>query len=209
MAIVNEIKCARCDRKYSGVRSRCPYCGARRIGRGKYSEGSDNATGKMLISVLILAVFTVAAGILLFSTPNDADARDSDNGSLMQSPEEEVESLPSVVPDPTPTPTPDAPETPVAPPTVTSIRIMFDGREMSDVSEPPGTRLDFIASLDPPGIEDSVDIQWRSSDPDSISVDVHIGNRAATIHWIQRGESAVTLTVSAGDMERTIPLRFR
>ena len=83
MSIVSEIKCARCDRKYSGVRSRCPYCGARRIGRGKYSEDSDNSKGKMLISVLVLGVCVIAAGFLLFTTPVDAgsDVKDTPNTS--------------------------------------------------------------------------------------------------------------------------------
>ena len=66
MSIIAEVKCARCDRKYSGVRSRCPYCGARRIGRGKYSEEADDSRGKMLIGILIMAVLVVAAGVLLY-----------------------------------------------------------------------------------------------------------------------------------------------
>ena len=69
MSVVSEIKCARCDRKYSGVRSRCPYCGARRIGRGKYSGEDDNTKGKMLLSILIMAVLVVAVGVLVYTSP--------------------------------------------------------------------------------------------------------------------------------------------
>jgi len=109
MAIINEIKCARCDRKYSGVRSRCPYCGARRIGRGKYSEDSDNAKGKMLISVLIMAVFLVASGILLFTTPVDAMDDDVDPGPSLLDPDNDPDT-PFLAPEtiiPVETPTPD------------------------------------------------------------------------------------------------------
>ena len=68
MSIISEIKCGKCDRMYSGIRSRCPYCGTRRIGRGKHSDEADNSKGKMLIAVLIMGVLVVATGVLLFTT---------------------------------------------------------------------------------------------------------------------------------------------
>jgi len=131
MAIVNEIKCARCDRKYSGVRSRCPYCGARRIGRGKYSDDSDNAKGKMLISVLIMAVFTVGAAVLLFSTPT-ADADGPPEPPSIGSPEDDINTL-SPPPTPTPSPTPDP--TPVIVEQITSIRVVFGNDQLLGGSE--------------------------------------------------------------------------
>ena len=94
MSIIPEVKCARCDRSYSGVRSRCPYCGARRIGGGKYSEEGDNSKGKMIIGVLILAVLVVAAGVLLFTTPRSDDIDDP----IVEMSEDETES-PAELPD--------------------------------------------------------------------------------------------------------------
>jgi len=202
MAMVSEIKCARCDRKYSGVRSRCPYCGARRIGPGKYSgDDKDNVKGKMLISVLILAVFTVAAGILLFTTPNNAEAQDPNNDPLLASPEDDIESERGLHPEPTepPTPTPD-PEPPQLQLEVTSIRIMYDGRVMTDFSQPRGVPIEMYVSLEPPGIEDMVTIEWESTDTEIFEVTpVDVNGRGVKIMGIVNGYAR--LVVKAGGME--------
>jgi len=171
MAIVNEIKCARCDRKYSGVRSRCPYCGARRIGRGKYSDDSDNAKGKMLISVLIMAVFTVGAAILLFSTPT-ADAQDPvDTPSLGSSVEDDINSLPPVTTDPTPTPTIET--TPVIKLSVSSVTITYGGRVLPEFTLRQGELLrDVRVNIEPIEIIELYDlkIEWESSNEDQFQI---------------------------------------
>ena len=171
MAIVNEIKCARCDRKYSGVRSRCPYCGARRIGRGKYSEESDNAKGKMIISVLILAVFAVAAGILLFSTPVDAPVIPVETPG-MNNPENDINSLPSL-PTPTPSPSPEPP--PVIQLDIASLHITFGGRPWNNESfslSASDSRADFNFTIEPPGFDraDDFNIDFISTNEDVIEV---------------------------------------
>jgi len=170
MAIVNEIKCARCDRKYSGVRSRCPYCGARRIGRGKYSDDSDNAKGKMLISVLIMAVFTVGAAILLFSTPS-ADAGPVEPPSI-GSPEDDIHSLPPA-PDPTPTPTVEPP--PVLTIDISSINVTYGGRSWNNESftiTSARPSEDFNFTLEPIGFDraDDFKIELISTNTDVFEV---------------------------------------
>jgi len=169
MAIVNEIKCARCDRKYSGVRSRCPYCGARRIGRGKYSDDSDNAKGKMLISVLIMAVFTVGAAILLFSTPT-ADAGPVEPPSI-GSPEDDIHSLPPA-PDPTPTPTVEPP--PVLVEEISSIRVTWGNNQLLG-----GTENQFSLTRQYPdlGIQARVEpitLDWNILKVEFISTDTNV-----------------------------------
>lgn len=67
MAVISDVKCARCDRRYSGFRSRCPYCGARRSKRGKHAEESDNSKAKLMVGVLLLLVLIVATMVLLFT----------------------------------------------------------------------------------------------------------------------------------------------
>lgn len=68
MAIISEVKCGRCDRRYSGLRSRCPYCGARRNKRGKHAEDTENNRGKIIIGVLLLVVFAAGALILIITS---------------------------------------------------------------------------------------------------------------------------------------------
>jgi len=199
MAVINEIKCARCDRKYSGVRSRCPYCGARRIGRGKYSEDSENAKGKMLIGVLILAVFLVGASILLFTTPADDDG---DNDTIAADAEEDEEAgqhleLP---PEPTPSPTPEP--TPVAPPNVESIAIWVAPNShdtRGDITISNGSTIDLTAKLEPVGIEESVTVEWWI-DPDDSNVfefEEVVGGIRVSAH----NTGSAKLYAAAGDTE--------
>jgi len=219
MAIINEIKCARCDRKYSGVRSRCPYCGARRIGRGKYSEDSDNAKGKMLISVLIMAVFTVAAGILLFTTPIDADAGEPEESPpTLSTPEDDINHELGLAPD-TPTPQ-DTPEPIVdAPTNVIAIAFAYEGSVRTDISLFPGERIGLDVMVEPPGVVEAnnMRITWSSSDEDRFEVVpvLHNGNNyKATVVGIATESGSATLTVTVGDpedggMEHSIPIRYR
>ena len=166
MAIVNEIKCARCDRKYSGVRSRCPYCGARRIGRGKYSDDSDNAKGKMLISVLIMAVFTVGAAVLLFTTPDNAEGRDPPEPPSIGSPEEDINTLPGP-PEPTPSPTPDP--TPVIVEQITSIRVTFGNDQLLGGSDNQFSLTTRYPTLGIRATVEPITLDWRELKVEFIS----------------------------------------
>ncbi|MDR2570793.1 MAG: hypothetical protein LBD23_10950 [Oscillospiraceae bacterium] len=207
MAIVNELKCARCDRKYSGVRSRCPYCGARRIGRGKYSEDSDNAKGKMLISVLIMSVFTVAAGILLFTTPVDADAPDPDNNPSLNSPEDDINSEQGIPPELTPTPTLDpVPTDSPLPIEVTSIQIWVpNSHRVTDFTMPKGSSIELTARLEPPGIENSVSIIWESTDEEVFEFANVVGG--IKIVALETGDARLIARV--GDLEEECWVRVR
>jgi uncharacterized protein YjdB len=82
MAVISEVKCGRCDRRYSGFRSRCPYCGARRNKRGKHADDTENARAKLIIGVLLLVVLVAATMVLIFTSLPDkaaADAKTSDS----------------------------------------------------------------------------------------------------------------------------------
>ena len=200
MAIINEIKCARCDRKYSGVRSRCPYCGARRIGRGKYSEDSDNAKGKMLLSVLIMAVFVVGISILLFTTPTaDAGEPEVEQPSLSE-PEEEPPSLP-----PEYIPPPEEPqETPDVVINLSEVRLMYGGNPTDGFSVYPGERIPLDVYIEPPGIVETknLQIEWTSSDEDRFEVipQMHNGHYyKATVVGVATEAGSARLTVTVGD----------
>jgi len=198
MAIVNEIKCARCDRKYSGVRSRCPYCGARRIGRGKYSQESDNAKGKMIISVLIIAVFAVAAGILLFSTPDDSDPLIPDESPSINGPDDGFVSLPGHE---SPTP-PPATQEPPPPPMVDirSIHVTHGRRPWNNDSftlSAAHPREDFNFTIEPPGFDraDDFNIELISTNPEVFEVSEVITGQAGLYGFratrINSGEARV------------------
>ena len=215
MAIINEIKCARCDRKYSGVRSRCPYCGARRIGRGKYSENSDNAKGKMLISVLIMAAFTVAAGVLLFTTPVDAvEPEEVPDDDYSTSIEDEI-TIFDGIPTPPPIDDPiieeieiDEPEPPV---TVTSVQIRY-GDTLAGAPHSPreitirvNSQYEFRARVEPPGIDD-IEFHWESTNTDAFEATaIDVGGVGVRVRGLARGSGYLVLTV--GDVEDRFLIR--
>lgn len=75
MAVISEVKCGRCDRRYSGFRSRCPYCGARRNKRGKHADEAENAKAKLIIGVLLLVLLIAATMVLILtSLPESGEA---------------------------------------------------------------------------------------------------------------------------------------
>lgn len=84
MAVISEIKCGRCDRRYSGFRSRCPYCGARRNKRGKHADETENAKAKLIIGIVLLFVLIAATMVLIITSLTDKadpEARASDSAA--------------------------------------------------------------------------------------------------------------------------------
>ena len=206
MAIVNEIKCARCDRKYSGVRSRCPYCGARRVGHGKVSDGSDNFNTKMIVSIVIMAVFAVSAGMLLLSSDTaapDPGTPDTPGLSDINSPEGDVVSQPGYnqqpeeTPPETETPTPS----PTPPPEVTSVTIRYGSSPRNDeFTVKIGEKVELNVIWKPDGVVDPA-IRWISSDDEKFQVVPTLDLLKATVTGI--GVGTATLTVTVDDYEQT------
>jgi len=206
MAIINEIKCARCDRKYSGVRSRCPYCGARRIGRGKYTEDSDNTKGKMLIGVLIMSVFLVAASILLFTTPVDAMEEDPDTGPSLSDQDDEP---PSLTPPPPPTPDPTPDPTLVEPVEITSLTVTFSGSLLGGADNNftlgRNEKLPIRATIEPITLDfDLLDIDFISSNEDVFTATQVVlgmggGVYGAELSWVGQGSAKLTVIATYGN----------
>jgi hypothetical protein len=112
VAVISEIKCGRCDRRYSGFRSRCPYCGARRNKRGKHADEGENAKAKLIIGVLLLVLLIGATMVLILtSLPESSEAANPSVSADLSDPgvslpgEDDV----SIIPDPS---EPSAPDTP-------------------------------------------------------------------------------------------------
>ena len=213
MSIISEVKCARCDRKYSGVRSRCPYCGARRIGRGKYSEESDNAKGKMLIGVMIMSVLVVAAGVLLFTAPRPnevvPDQETQNPGSSIFQADDENTALPGLISvDPSPAVEDDhIEEIPaLAAPTVQSVTITYANREKKDFTATVGERVVLRVKIQPLGVEEEV--FWKSSNRQVF--DVVASNTDGTQATVTgTGKGTATLTVTVGGIEEDCVVRIK
>ena len=207
MSIIAEVKCARCDRMYSGIHSRCPYCRARRIGRGKYSEETDNAKGKMLVGILILAVLVVAVVVLL------ATAEKPDDGSLGYAPspaesspdlsslgtdnDNVTETGPPVSPSPPPT---ESEEPSVSPlPVVTSVIITYAGVKKDDFTAKIGEQVPLKVKIEPPGVE--AEVEWVSSNTNVFDVVARdTTGLDAKVTGKGRGDATLTVIVN-GEIE--------
>jgi len=215
MGIIAEVKCARCDRKYSGLRSRCPYCGARRIGRGKYSEQSDDNKGKMLIGILIMAVLVVAVVVLLLTTkppegdavdtgpvidagesnsglPDDSDTSELLNNTPVTSPSEDIN-----------TESPTDSHVSIAP-SITSVTITYIGGKRTEFTCNVNEKVPLKIKIEPIGVE--AEIIWESSNSDVFDIiDMDESGINATVIGLSPGNEK--LTVKVGDVTETCVVR--
>lgn len=159
MGFIPQVKCNRCDRKYSGLRNRCPFCGARRHKKGKRVSDTDNSVWKLIIGVLLLVVLIAAVVVLLVTSAND-NSGDVDNPGTQQggtpnsgdgvtgtntpenpddpddpeNPDDPSDPSTGTTPDDPDTPdTPDTPDDPVTPPApvLNSVAITYGGRRLA------------------------------------------------------------------------------
>lgn len=163
MSVIPKITCRRCGREYSGLRSRCPYCGtsrsrsAERIPLRTSSENAGtpaaehaavNTKWQMLFGgILLIAV--VAAVIVLITVSLNAGKNAS--ASAEPTPPATVSSAAPVT---TPTPTPT--------PSVTSITITFLGSKRTEFAAKVGDEVPLSTTIYPTGGDQTV--TWSSKD---------------------------------------------
>ena len=211
MGIISDVKCGRCDRRYSGLRARCPYCGARRGKRGKHANDSDNSKGKLIIGVLLILVLIVAVVILVVtSTSKTAEQPDEkpDESQQHYTGDDDVSSVqgtPGNLPPETEEPAEgeepaaDAPQEPVQEepvqeepvqeePKVTAVSILCFGAPTSDFTVNVGDKVNLSYRTDPEGL--GTDVEWKTSD-ENVFVILQTGEFTA----IGSGTATLTLTV--------------
>lgn len=79
MGLKNGVKCGRCDRRYSVLRSRCPYCGASRAKGSKRVANSGNSMWTLIVGLLIMLILIVAVIVLLVTTLSAEKASKDDD----------------------------------------------------------------------------------------------------------------------------------
>jgi len=159
----------------------------------------------MLISILILAVFTVAAGIMLFTTPTDATAPPTEDPSI-NNPEDGIDRFPGIPPEESPTPSPTIAVTP--PPAVVEVvqihrTARAGGGRPVDVSFnlSRDTNWDVTSLVEPPGVD--VTLSWSSSNEEVFTVEEVVGGARLTFV----GEGTAHLILTAGEKEDTCIIR--
>ena len=221
MGIISEIKCGKCDRMYSGIRSRCPYCGTRRIGQGKHSEETDNAKGKMLIAVLVMGVLVVATGVLLFTTeaPDVPDPEESIGQVEDQEEPSNGDEDYFTIDGPTPNLTIDDPIDPDEDSGATlsveaqSITVRFGRNALIGSPDKPEFTLRMSEAtitlnimVEPVGVVDVP--QWSTSNMNIFEVTPTTPEaNEATVRAIGRGTATLTVTVGNVSQEVTVIIR--
>lgn len=165
MSVIPKITCRRCGREYSGLRSRCPYCGTSRkksAERIPLRTSSENAgtpaaehaavnTKWQLLFGGILLIAVVAAVIVLITVSLNAEKNSS--AAVDPTPPATVSSAaPVTTPTPTPTPTPS----------VTSVTITFLGSKRTEFAAKVGDEVQLSATVYPTGTDQTV--AWSSKD---------------------------------------------
>lgn len=209
MSLKNGVKCGRCDRRYSVLRGKCPYCGARRSKAGKRVGGSDNSTWTLIVGLLILLVLVVAVVVLLVTTLSNAKEETPpviDNGpqlpvgdgvDIMEDPDDPA--APVVPDEPVVPDTPDTPdEGQQVGQAITSVKMICFGAELSksadssanyDISMGVGDVLN-ISYETTPALED-LDVKWESADQNIVMV-----LQSGQVTAVGRGTTKVTLTIN-------------
>ena len=206
MGIISEVKCGRCDRRFSGLRSRCPYCGARRGKRGKQSYESENSKAKMIVGAVLMLVLIVAVAALLITSlsdkPKDPSEASSPPPSMPGSDDVDTTQGPSQTPvekdDDEPVDT--TPTEPVA--VVESIKIYYVGVEKTDVTMPVGQKLPFTTKTVPADTGEPV--VWTSSD-EKVFVVLSTGQVTA----MAVGEATLTATCGGASWECKVRVKAK
>ena len=212
MSVIPKIECRRCGREYSGLRSRCPYCGTTRVRAGDRvppmtasetpgtpaaQRAEVNTRWQTIFGLLLLACVVLAVVVLI--TVSLADAKEL-NSSTAQNlptqdmfPEEseeptETSALPAESAEPTETPSPA--DTTEKSDVVGSIKLTYYGSERTEFSEAVGETIPLEAVTYP--ADRAGEVVWASENKSVCIV------RDGQVTGI--GPGMTTITASIGDV---------
>lgn len=205
MALFKEVKCGRCDRRYSALRSRCPHCGARKNRDGKASTVENNTRWQVIVGAVVLLAIIAAAVILITTSLKNREPEPS-NTSRPTPPTassgvnvvDGTDPTPTALPGDEPTPTPTAPPTPTPTPepVVNSITLSSSDFTLFRIGE----QYTIQATISPAGSKAT--IVWISEDPDVATVDEN-----GTVTAVDRGDTKVSATAGGVIQECWVRVR--
>lgn len=168
MALFKDVKCGRCDKHYSSIHSKCPYCGAKKNRDGKTASGANNTRWQVIVGLVVLILIIVAVVVLLAMSLKDRNPEPGHTSkpAVSASPSNGVSTVtanPSASPAPTQTPKPTPEPTPE--PVVNSIVLNREDFTLSN----PGDTFQMVATISP--AQSTAKIIWISEDTDVATVD--------------------------------------
>lgn len=168
MALFQDVKCGRCDKHYSSIHSKCPYCGAKKNRDGKTASGANNTRWQVIVGLVVLILIILAVVVLLAMSLKDRNPEPGHTSkpAVSASPSNGVSTVtanPSATPAPTHTPKPTPEPTPE--PVVNSIVLNREDFTLSN----PGDTFQMVATISP--AQSTAKIIWISEDTDVATVD--------------------------------------
>ena len=205
MALFKEVKCGRCDRRYSALRNKCPHCGAYKNRDGKSSPSSTNTRWQVIVGAIVLLAIIAAAIILITVSLKDRAPEPAPSTRPSSSPAspgvtsmEGTDPTPSALPgaEETPAPTPPPTPTPTPEPVVNSITLSRSDFTLSSIGE----QYTITATVSPAGSKAT--IVWISEDPDVATVDEN-----GTVTAVDYGDIIVSATAGGVTSECWVRVR--
>lgn len=214
MSVIPKIECRRCGREYSGLRSRCPYCGTTRVRAGdrvppitsSENQGTPaaqraevNTRWQTIFGLLLLACVILAVVVLI--TISLADAKEINNSSAQNLPTQDILPEESEAPEETSDVQPSESAEPAATTSpadttgsdtteVGSIKMLYYGSERTEFSEAVGETVPLTAETYP--ADRAGEVVWASENEAVCVV------RDGQVTGI--GPGMTTITASIGDV---------
>ena len=211
MSLIPKVKCSRCDRSYSGLKNRCPYCGAHRGRGGKRVTDTGDAQARGMIKLLLLAALVITVISMIFFMDFDSDP--ADNGSTANQPDTtqgQSETQNEENGDPTEAPPAPSP-TPTLPPSieVTSVGITWQGRvgNTNDITIHVGNTLELRSEIFPTDAD--ADVRWETSANTVVQITEFLNDAGQVDRILIEGRSAGRATITASTGEHTAELIVR
>lgn len=229
MAVIPEITCRRCGSTYSGLRSRCPKCGAPRINQPtRVPPTTASATQQTAASarsavnirwqfvfaaVLVLALILAVVGVVS-GGKNGGSSASASSGAAQTGTTGSATYIAADLPTPSPSPepTPDASPTPM----IESMAITFLNKTITrnemTLTEPLTTfttyginyNIDLDLSVYP--AIDNLQVTWRSSNENILTVEEH--GFVTVVGASPDMEVHAAIFVEAGGMEDYVVIRI-
>jgi len=222
MGLIPEITCQRCGFKYSGLKSRCPKCGAARanqstraaattasVTEGTAARARAQVNGQwQLIFAGILVVTVLLAVVVLIAgggdnsvrIPADSPSQVGQSGDAQQGISISDTYLPS--PSPSPEPTPEGPD----PNAITSLQLIFlDSPLESEITMSNAGEISMQLECRTFPQNANAVIEWSSSDENVLIVD---DTGLITIVGVDPSYSlSATVTAKVGELSASVIVR--
>jgi predicted nucleic acid-binding Zn-ribbon protein len=196
-----KIQCGRCDRRYSSLRLKCPYCGAHRSKKTIRREQNDVSGTKFLIGglallLLIAAVVVVVVISLRNGEPLEEPTTEAETQQTEYVQDEGVVSVEGNSAEKTDTKQAEEAAEQLA--QIVSVNITQDGQVIEDTTMQAGTTEEFSYVTNPAATDE---LAIWTSDDESVAVVLQNGQVTAV------GEGTTNINVKVGGQKGIMIVR--